>query len=105
MHVASTAIVSTAALATGAYLNAKLSIGTDLNQLALDREFRARLVQRIQRLGDTCTLYRSFELANAQDEALWFEGRTWTYGVLKNGEWITQIIAVVECRSPDVIAL
>ena len=82
----STAVISAAALAAGAYLNAKLGISTDLNELALARDFGDRLGRKIQSLGDTCTLYRIFELANEKDEALWFEGRTWTYGELKNGE-------------------
>ena len=81
------AALSAAALGAGAYLNAKLGISTDLNELAISREFGERLGKRIQTLGDTVTLYRIFDLANEQDEALWFEGRTWTYGELKNGEF------------------
>jgi hypothetical protein len=82
-----TALVSAAALAAGtAYLNAKLGISTDLKELALAREFTERVGKRIQGLGDTVTLYRVFELCNDGDEALWFEGRTWSYGELKTGE-------------------
>ena len=82
----STAVISAAALAAGAYLNAKLGISTDLNELALAREYTERIGRKIRSLGDTCTLYRVFELANEKDEALWFEGRAWTYAELKNGE-------------------
>ncbi|KAG0647555.1 Solute carrier family 27 member 4 [Hyphodiscus hymeniophilus] len=78
------ATISAAALAAGAYLNAKLGISTDLNGLAISREFGGRVGKRIQSLGDTVTIYRLFELVNEQNEALWFEGRTWTYGELKN---------------------
>jgi hypothetical protein len=78
--------ISAAALAAGAYLNAKLGIAADLNELALAREFSARVGERIRRLGDTVTLYRVFELASETAEALWFEGRTWTYRELKSGE-------------------
>jgi hypothetical protein len=88
MDVSSTAMISATAtaLAAGAYLNAKLGISRDLHELALAREFGGRLGKRLQSLGDTPTLYRIFELANENDEALWFEGRTWTYAQLKNGE-------------------
>lgn len=66
-----TALVSVAALAAGtAYLNAKLGISTDLNELALAKEFTERVGKRIQGLGDTVTLYRVFELCNEGDEAL-----------------------------------
>jgi hypothetical protein len=79
------ALLSAAALGTAAYLNAKLGIQNDLQQLSYDRESLARFQQRLGILGDTCTLYRMFELADSKAEALWFEGRTWTYGQLKNG--------------------
>jgi len=74
-----------AALATGAYVNAKFGIGIDLQQLCYDREWNKRLGERIQELGDTCTLYRMFDMVDPNIEALWFEGRTWTYGELKRG--------------------
>ena len=80
-------LVSTAAaLATTAYLNAKFGVGIDLQQLSYDREWQVRLKQRLRELGDTCTLYRMFELADSKAEALWFEGQTWTYEELKKGE-------------------
>jgi len=80
------ATVSAAALAAGAYLNAKFGVSTDLNELVSLREYGQRVGQAMQRLGDTTTLYRVFELVDEKNEALWFEGRTWTYGELKNGE-------------------
>lgn len=89
MDVSSTAVISAAALAAGAYLNAKLGISTDLNEIAISKEFGERVGKRIQSLGDTCTVYRIFELVDEEKEVLWFEGRTWTYGELKNGEtWV-----------------
>jgi hypothetical protein len=83
--MASVSMISAATLAAGAYLNAKLSIGIDLQQLSYDREWGIRLGKRIQELGDTCTLYRMFDLVDPNLEALWFIGRTWTYGELKRG--------------------
>lgn len=75
-----------AALAAGAYLNAKLSIGIDLQRLSYDREWAKRLGERIQELGDTPTLYRMFDMVDPGLDALWFEGTTWTYGELKGGK-------------------
>lgn len=86
MDVASGALVSAAALAAGAYLNAKLHIGTDLHQLSNDRAYAKRLTKRIQDLGDTCTIFNIFDKTDPNTEFLWFEGRTWTYGQFKNGE-------------------
>jgi len=79
-------LISAAVLAAGAYVNAKYSIVNDLKQLESSRAFRNRMGRRIQELGDTCTLYGMFDLVDPSIEALWFEGRTWTYGELKRGK-------------------
>jgi len=84
--MATPALLSAAAVAATAYLNAKLGIENDLKQLSLERDWFIRFQQRLGILGDTCTLYRIFELADSEAEALWFEGRTWTYEALKKGE-------------------
>jgi hypothetical protein len=86
MDPASGALVSAAALAAGAYLNAKLSIGTDIQQIRDARAWGKRLGSRIQGMGDTCSLYAIFDKVSPEIEVLWFEGRTWTYGELKNCE-------------------
>lgn len=85
--VAAPAIISAAALATTAYLNAKLGVGNDIKQLDNEREWFIRFQQRLQELGDRCTIYHVFELADGDAEALWFEGRTWTYKQLKLGKY------------------
>jgi hypothetical protein len=79
-------IVGATALAASAYLNARLSISTDLRQLRYDREWARRLGQRIGELGDTCTLFAMFDRVDEAVEGLWFEGRSWTYGELKRGK-------------------
>lgn len=81
----SIAWASAAAVAGGAYLNAKFHIGTDLKQLRYDREWGARLGKRLQEAGTNCTLYGMLDIVDPGAEALWFEGRTWTYGQLKSG--------------------
>jgi hypothetical protein len=82
-----TAVVgASAALAAGAYLNAKLSVGIDVRNLQHDRAWGKRLGAFIEALGDTVTLYHMFARVKPEVEALWFEGNTWTYGELKKGE-------------------
>jgi hypothetical protein len=86
MDSASIAMLSAASIAAAAYLNAKLSISTDMKQLRYDRQWGDRLVSRIQAMGNTCSLYRMIEFVRPEIEALWFEGRSWTYGELKLGK-------------------
>lgn len=82
------AVVGAAALtAAAAYVNAKLSIGRDLKTLRYEKSFGQRLGQKIGELGDTCTMYAIFDQVDPEVEALWFEGRTWTYGELKKGKF------------------
>jgi hypothetical protein len=85
LKMATAPMISAGVVAAAAYLNAKLSISIDLQQLSYDREWGARLGKRMQELGDTCTIYRIFDLADPDVEALWFEGRTWKYWELKSG--------------------
>jgi hypothetical protein len=86
MDLSTGAVASAVAVAAGAYLNARLSIGTDMKSMRHDRQFGERVGANIQRLGDTCTIYAMFEKVDPTLEALWFEGKTWTYGELKRGE-------------------
>ncbi|RFU28967.1 hypothetical protein B7463_g7362, partial [Scytalidium lignicola] len=78
------AAAAAAAVAAGAYINAKLSISTDLKQLRYDRDWAQRFERRIQDLEDSCTTYGLLDRVDLDMDALWFEGRTWTYGQLKN---------------------
>lgn len=86
MDLGTGAVVSAAAVAAGAYLNAKLSVGLDVKNLRHDREWGRRLGAKIQSLGDTCTIYAMFDSVDPNVEVLWFEGKTWTYGELKGGQ-------------------
>lgn len=75
-------------LAAGAYLNAKLSIGTDLSTLKNDRAFGQRLGERIGKLGEHATIYKLLQRVvdvegQGTAEALWFEHKTWSYNQLK----------------------
>lgn len=86
----SMALASGLSLAAGAYLNAKLSISTDLSNMHNDRSTMKRMGQRIADLGDTTTVYkmleRVIERGGGSTDALWFEGKTWSYNQLKDGK-------------------
>lgn len=82
------AVVGAAALtAAAAYVNAKLSIGRDLKTLKYEKSFGQRLGAKIKELGDTCTLYKMFDQVDESIDLLWFEGRDYTYGEIKKGEF------------------
>ena len=83
------ATASAFTVAVGAYLNAKLSISTDLSNLANDRAFGKRLGERIAQLGESTTIYKMLERVVDVDgqgaaDALWFEQKTWSYTRLKD---------------------
>src|SRR4051794_13390332 len=73
------------AASVAAYLDARYSITRDVSQLLADRKFGKRLQERIGQLGSHVTVYRMWELADPSAEALWFEGRSWTYAETKRG--------------------
>ncbi|KAJ5565744.1 hypothetical protein N7535_007382 [Penicillium sp. DV-2018c] len=85
------ALVAASALsvAAGAYLDAKLSISTDLRTMANDKAMAKRLTERIADLGGSTTIYKMLERAVEVEgrggrDALWFEHKTWSYGELKD---------------------
>lgn len=87
------AMTSALTVAAGAYLNAKLSIGTDISTLFNDRAFGKRLVERIDQLDDSTTIYKMLERVvdvegQGAADALWFEQKTWSYSQLKNCQFI-----------------
>ncbi|KAJ5604611.1 hypothetical protein N7510_009765 [Penicillium lagena] len=95
------AMASALSVAAGAYLNAKLSISTDLSQLAGDRAFAARLGERIAQLGDSTTIYKMLERVvevegQGAADALWFEHKTWSYSQLK--ELVDRFAALLHAR-------
>ncbi|KAL2834466.1 hypothetical protein BDW59DRAFT_137907 [Aspergillus cavernicola] len=89
ISVPAVATASALSLAASTYLNAKYSISTDLATIFNDRAFGKRLAHRMSQLGDTTTVYgmlhRVIEVeGHGSNEALWFEGKTWTYAELKD---------------------
>ncbi|KAK2624606.1 hypothetical protein QTJ16_005799 [Diplocarpon rosae] len=115
MDLETSAVISAAALAAGAYLNAKLSVGIDLKNLRHDRQWGQRLGAKIASLGDTCTIYGIFDAVDPNIEALWFEEKTWTYGEMKRdvvrlaafleeqGIRKNEFVAVFTTNSPEMV--
>ncbi|TVY13141.1 Long-chain fatty acid transport protein 4 [Lachnellula arida] len=73
MEPATGALVGAAALAAGAYLNAKLGISPDIQQMRHERAWGERLQSRIASLGDSCSTYHMFDIVDPGLEFLWFE--------------------------------
>ena len=44
------------------------------------------MVTRTKELGDHVTLYHLSEFCDPNAEALWFEGKTWSYDELRRGQ-------------------
>lgn len=88
----SMALTSALSLVAGAYLNAKLSLSTDISQILGDRAWAKRLGRRMAELSDSATIYKMLERVvdvdgHGSTEALWFENRTWSYSQLKEREF------------------
>jgi hypothetical protein len=82
------AVASAISVAAGAYLNAKLSISTDLSTIFNDRAFGNRLGERIGQLGQSPTIYKMLQRVvevegQGASDAIWFEQKTWSYTQLK----------------------
>ena len=78
----------------GAYINARFGIGTDLRNLLDDRAMQKRVVERLSSLGGSPTLYSIFAQGDPAADALWFEGRTWSYRELKEGLWFGSTVSL-----------
>lgn len=95
-----------AAALGGAYLDARFGISTDLRQIQSERAWQNRLGRRIADLGETCTLYAMLERIDPELDALWFEGRTWSYGELKTGNFMPLNVWSLSCsqhRPPSLV--
>jgi hypothetical protein len=86
MTVASAAAILAASAAGLAYVDGLYSISRDVSEFLADRRFGKRLNERLRRLGTHVTMYHLWELADPSAEALWFEGRAWTFAEAKRGD-------------------
>ena len=78
--------LSAALVAGGLYFEGKYNFVRDVQQIRSDKRFRKRLDENIKELGNQVKIYRLWEKADQNAEALWFEGRSWTYGSGKAGK-------------------
>lgn len=108
MDLLSITAASALTLTAGAYLNARLSLSTDLTNLYHDRAFGKKLGQRLAVLADTPTWYgmlqRVVDVEGKGDvEALWFEDKAWTYARLKDCKYcprhvfVSTVIRILHC--------
>lgn len=72
-----------AALSSAIYADKKYAISSDLKSMRQSKVFLTAMAATLDRLGDNVSVYRILELADQDAEALWFEGRTWTFAQLK----------------------
>lgn len=77
-----------AVTAAASYLNAKFAIGSDLRDIRHGRDFARRKQRRVACAKRTHSLYEILEQSGAKDgdDAVWFEGKTKSYGQLKQGK-------------------
>lgn len=105
-HLSLASIAAGGLLAGATYLDARYSITRDLKQLWNDRQWRQRLLAKVKALGDHTTVYHMMELCNPEDEALWFEGRTWSYDELKREvDALAEILWEHGVREGDFVAI
>lgn len=92
-------------LAGASYLDARYSISRDLKQLWNDRKWRQRFLAKVESLGNHTTIYHMIELCNPEDEALWFEGRSWCYDELRREvDALAEILWEHGVREGDFVA-
>ena len=72
-----------AAVVGGMYLDAKHHIVKDITAWRARRQFNNNIAECARLMGDYCTLYHAIDYVDPKAEALWFEGRSWTYADLK----------------------
>jgi len=96
------AIAVSAALTAslGYILNNKTGFSTDISAVRSERIAASIFEAHVARLGTNASLYHLLELADPRADALWFEGKTWSYAALRNGENIaTGIYEVCLCET------
>ncbi|KAL4807054.1 hypothetical protein BDV18DRAFT_168193 [Aspergillus unguis] len=105
------AAASALSVAAGAYINAKYSISTDISSILDGRAWGKRLEQRMAQLGDTPTIYgmlrRVVEVeGHGSTEAIWFEGKSWTYSELKDlADRLAALLQQKEIGAGDFVAV
>ena len=80
VEVASRYALPAAAATVGAmYMNAKHHIVKDINAWRAKQRFQGVVAEGAKLMGDYYTLYHAIKLNDPKAEALWFEGRSWSF--------------------------
>lgn len=77
-----------AALGAAWYVNDRYAISHDIKSWHCTRTFFNRMNEYMSKLGDNFTIYSILQFNDKDAEALWFEGRTWTYRQMLMGRAI-----------------
>lgn len=85
MDIQALSFAGAALAAGGLYINAKYGLSTDIREIRHEKNYIERLFKNYSQLGESCTIYSLFSRQNPTSDALWFEGRTWTYAQLSCG--------------------
>ncbi|KAE9979471.1 hypothetical protein BLS_009778 [Venturia inaequalis] len=106
---------SSALIAGATYIDAQLAITRDVQQIFRDKRYGKAIGNRFQALRNNASAYGHLLLADPSAEALWFEGRTWTWGqvkketdalaeiLLQHGAHANTFIAVFMTNSPEMV--
>jgi len=89
-------------LAGATYIDGHYAITRDIKHLLSDRRYGQRIQARCQQLANHATLYHWLELADPKAEALWFEGRSWTYAEMKQSGF--SILFTSDAQNTDTIS-
>lgn len=111
-------VAASAALAAASllYLDRSLGISRDVSQYREEASFATRFPEFLSKLGPQSPhLYRMLELADPAADALWFEGRSWSYSATKEivdrlacglfdlGVKDGEVVAVFMSNSPEMV--
>lgn len=83
-------IAASSVLVAGAatYLDAQLAVSRDVQQYFRDKRYGKAIGSRFKALENNASAYGHLLLADPSASALWFEGRTWTWGEVKKGWYL-----------------
>lgn len=86
-------IVASSALVAGAtYIDAHLAISRDVQEIIREKRYGKAIGNRFKTLSNNASAYGHLLLTDPEASALWFEGRTWTWGQVKQGLLLTQTL-------------
>ena len=87
MTTSQSAVAAAGVVASLAYiLNKATGFSQDVSTFRTQAATATNLKQHLTKLGEHPTLYRLLELSDPQADGLWFEGRSWSYAAMIDGQ-------------------